>query len=145
VKQLLAFSRRQQREATPLDLDAALGRAEPMLRQLVGPDITFEVRTGGVPAVAMDEQDFTRLLTGAIVWSRDLLRLGGHITVDTTVSGHDAAPVGRNAAQVVLTVAAEGYGMADSPLPPAIEAMAARCGGSVRTGQDAGRLEVTFG
>jgi hypothetical protein len=147
VRQLLAFSRRQRREADPIDLNDVVGRATAALAQLVGPDISFEVRRGDLGPVAVGEDDLTQLLTALVVGARDLLPLGGQVRVDTAVRDGVRDDVGLHGRQTVLSIVATGYGVTPCQLSDAVGAIADRCGATLTSVHDTGRetrIEITF-
>lgn len=149
VRQLVAFSRRQGQAPPPVDLNEAVGRAEPMLTRLVGPHVDFEIRLGKADGVAASEDDLEQLLTTLVVSGRDLLPVGGSLVLETTrldfeQSGPGDGPVGPG---VLLSVSATGYGVQPVQQAVAVEVVARRCGGDVRMTGEPGRraaLQVYF-
>ncbi|HUL74587.1 MAG TPA: PAS domain S-box protein [Vicinamibacterales bacterium] len=150
IRQLLAFSRRQVQTPAPVDLNEAVRRAEPVLTRLVGAHVEFDIRLGKAEGVAASEDDLEQLLTTLVVSGRDLLPVGGSLTVETSridfaQPGHESAnPIGPG---VVLSVTASGYGVQPVQQASAVEVIARRCGGEVRLSGDSGRraiLQVFF-
>ena len=147
VRQLVAFGRRQQRAAEPLDLNVVLDRARAMLGQLVGPHVALEVRPGQAEPVSAGEDDITQLLTALAVQARDLLPLGGAVRVSTGVAAPRTDDTGLHARHVVLSVAAIGYGVGAPQLTDTLDAMAGRCAGSITVRHETGRsaaFDVSF-
>ena len=149
VRQLVAFSRRQVQAPPPVDLNEAVGRAEPMLTRLVGPHVDFEIRLGKADGVAASADDLEQLLTTLVVSGRDLLPVGGSLVLETTrldfeQSGSGDGPIGPG---VLLSVSASGYGVQPVQQAIAVEVVARRCGGQVRMTGEPGRraaLQVYF-
>ena len=149
VRQLVAFSRRQVQAPPPVDLNEAVGRAEPMLTRLVGPHVDFEIRLGKADGVAASADDLEQLLTTLVVSGRDLLPVGGSLVLETTrldfeQAGSGDGPIGPG---VLLSVSASGYGVQPVQQAIAVEVVARRCGGHVRMTGEPGRraaLQVYF-
>jgi PAS domain S-box-containing protein len=82
AQQLLAFSRRQPRQPTPLDLNRVVTEFAPMLRQALGPDKQLVVRLPSYDAtVMMDRNQLEQVLLNLTLNARDALRSGGHLTI----------------------------------------------------------------
>ena len=149
VRQLVAFSRRQVQAPPPVDLNEAVGRAEPMLTRLVGPHVDFEIRLGKADGVAASADNLEQLLTTLVVSGRDLLPVGGSLVLETTrldfeQAGSGDGPIGPG---VLLSVSASGYGVQPVQQAIAVEVVARRCGGHVRMTGEPGRraaLQVYF-
>ena len=149
VRQLIAFSRRQVQAPPPVDLNAAVGRAAPMLTRLVGPHIEFDIRLGKADGVAANEDDLEQLLTTLVVSGRDLLPVGGTLILETTrldfeEPGSSDGPIGP---RVLLSVSASGYGVKPVQQAVAVDGVAQRCGGEVQMTDEPGRratLQVYF-
>jgi len=146
VRQLLAFSRRQQRPTAPVDLNAVIERLKPMLDQLVGADVRFEHLAGPSVPVGVAEEDLQQLLTALVVRARDLLPIGGTVRVETAVV--DAADLpGPTRRRAVLGVQASGYGVRTAPISETLTLMIERCGATAAAADEPGRLariDVTF-
>jgi len=84
VQQLLAFSRKQVIERTPLDLNREIEEHRKMLSRLLGEDI--EVRFLPAPdlgPVLADRSQVGQILLNLAVNSRDAMPAGGRLTIET--------------------------------------------------------------
>ena len=150
VRQLLAFSRRQVQSPSPIDLNEAIGRAEPMLNRLIGAHVHFEIDLGRAEGVAANLDDLDQLLTTLVVSGRDLLPVGGSLVLATKRSDFDDPADdadNRPGPGVVLSITAAGYGVQAVQQAQAVEVVARRCGGELRLSGEPGRravLEVHF-
>jgi PAS domain S-box-containing protein len=150
VRQLLAFSRRQVQSPSPIDLNEAIGRAEPMLNRLIGAHVHFEIDLGRAEGVAANLDDLDQLLTTLVVSGRDLLPVGGSLVLATKRSDFDHTVEdadNRPGPGVVLSITAAGYGVQAVQQAQAVEVVARRCGGELRMSGEPGRravLEVLF-
>lgn len=149
VRQLAAFGRRQVQAPAPVDLNAAVGRAESVLMRLVGGHVEFDIKLGKADGVAANEDDLEQLLTTLVVSGRDLLPVGGTLVLETRRLDFDPSrdADNRSGLGVVLSVTACGYGVQPLQHAPAVEIVAGRCGGEVRVSGEPGRrasLEVYF-
>ena len=133
VRQLLAFSRRQAKPAGLLSLPDAIRRAEPLLRQLAGDAVTFDVRVDDVSAVAAGEDDIESLLAALVFAAAASLPYGGTIELQarSVRSGF--------AEQTEIAVSAAGYGVHPAPVSSSLERLVSRCGGTVLVGDEAAR------
>ena len=147
LRQLVAFARKQARQAPPLDVNDAVDRLSAVLVRLVGSHVEFAVRLGPSALIAADEEDFEQLVTALVVNARDRLTAGGSLVVETgaaEAADTDQRPaVGlRGGSGAMLIVSAAGYGV-DAGSPPAtLETLAARLGGSLHASAIAGRRIV---
>jgi CheY-like chemotaxis protein len=84
TRQLLAFSRQQVLEPKVLDLNAAVGSMEKMLRRLVGEDIDLRMTPGdGLGRVKADPGHIEQVIMNLVVNARDAMPDGGTITIET--------------------------------------------------------------
>ena len=121
TRQLLAFGRRQILQPEVLDLNTVVSNVEPMLRRLIGEDVT--VVTELAPAlrpVRADRSQLQQVLLNLAVNARDAMPTGGVLTIRTTPAGLDAERTGDPPAPegdyVILEVSDTGEGIEDSVL-----------------------------
>jgi PAS domain S-box-containing protein len=152
VRQLAAFSLKHVRPAEPLDLAEAVHRAERLLRPLLGPHVGLKLRLNRTDAVSVSQDDLDQLLSALVVAGRDLLPIGGTLTIETArveVDDSEADPASglKPGAHLRLAVVASGYGVQPAHRTASLDAVASRCGGQLRVAADAGRsasLRVYF-
>lgn len=145
VRQLAVFSVKHVRPAEPLDLADAVRHAERLLRPLLGPHVGLKLRLNRTDAVSVSQDDLDQLLSALVVAGRDLLPIGGTLTIETArveVSESDADPAAglKPGSHLQLAVVASGYGVQPAQRTPSLDAVASRCGGHVRVAGEAGRL-----
>lgn len=117
TSQLLAFSRRQVLTMRVLDLNDVVAVLEPMLRRLIGEDITLVT----VPGLALertkaDVGQIEQVIMNLVVNARDAMPRGGTLTIETTNVELDQAYMDRHGlvppgAYVKLAVSDTGCGM----------------------------------
>ncbi len=116
TRQLLAFGRRQILQPEVLDLGEVIGHVLPMLRRLIGEDITVVTDLGPeVPTIRADRTQVQQVLLNLAVNARDAMPRGGLLTIRTSLttvepridSGPDVAP----GQYVVLEVTDTGQGL----------------------------------
>jgi PAS domain S-box-containing protein len=120
TRQLLAFARRGQSSATPLDPGALIRELEPMLRRLLAADIVFDFQLAqGLPQVVIDRMAFEQIMMNLILNASDAMPTGGTLAVSGEVRSVDESEATRRGlpggAYVRLSVADTGVG-----IPPAI-------------------------
>jgi PAS domain S-box-containing protein len=145
VRQLAVFSVKHVRPAEPLDLADAVRHAERLLRPLLGPHVGLKLRLNRTDAVSVSQDDLDQLLSALVVAGRDLLPIGGTLTIETArveVSESEADPAAglKPGSHLQLAVVASGYGVQPAQRAPSLDAVASRCGGHVRVSGEAGRL-----
>jgi CheY-like chemotaxis protein len=117
TRQLLAFSRKQLLQPRVLDLNRTLDEFEPMLRRLIGEDISIEIEHGrDLGSVSADPGQLQQILMNLALNARDAMPSGGVITFRTsneTAGNGDGSPVmGVGPGDyVVLEVTDTGLGM----------------------------------
>jgi PAS domain S-box-containing protein len=126
TRQLLAFSRRQQLAAKPLDLNELIAGMERMLLALVGRGVKIRlVLSPGLRIVEADVHEIERVIVNLVVNARDAMPRGGVLAistanVDVTDSArvHDELPPGK---YVRLTITDSGHGMDTATLAHVFE------------------------
>ncbi len=144
LRQLAAFSLKQVRPTEPVDLGDAVRRSERMWRQLMGPHVVLKTKLGRADAVALGQDDLDQLLSALVVAGRDLLPIGGTLTIETARAEVDEAEADPHAglrpgAHLRLSVTASGYGVQPAQRTAALEAIASRSGGHLRAAGEPGR------
>jgi PAS domain S-box-containing protein len=126
TQQLLTFSRREQGEFSPLDVNLAIHELIGMLRPLIGESIRIEITLdNSVGPILADSAQIQQLLMNLCLNARDAMSDGGTITISTQALAGDAThPVPRalnpmhtlpkRGNYLVLTVADTGCGMTDA-------------------------------
>jgi PAS domain S-box-containing protein len=116
TKQLLAFSRKQILQPRVLDLNSVVSNLEPMLRRLIGEDVSINSTCNARGYVVADPGQLEQVLVNLVVNSRDAMPQGGRITIETRnvelddgySSEHSPVIPGR---YVMLAVGDNGVGM----------------------------------
>jgi chromosome segregation ATPase len=127
LSQLSAFSERQARPVSAVDVDDAVRRLEPTLARLAGTAVDVNVRVGSQALVPILDDDLEHLLTTLVFGARALLTVGGSIILQTSVASRDET--GRS--RLCLAVTASGYGAQPAESSPALELMARRCSAEI--------------
>jgi two-component system cell cycle sensor histidine kinase/response regulator CckA len=84
TSQLLALSRRQVLQPTVLELNRVVREFVPMLRRLLGDDVTVEAALAeGIGAVFADEGQLGQVIVNLAVNARDAMPGGGTLTIST--------------------------------------------------------------
>ena len=108
TRQLLAFSRKQVLLPRVLDLDEVVTGMERMVRRLIGPQITLDVKPAGATRIKADPSQLEQVLLNLAVNARDAMPQGGTLTIQTT---HTRSADGRFF--VTLRVSDTGVGMSE--------------------------------
>jgi len=117
TRQLLAFSRQRPMEPQQIDVAAAVRAAVPMLRRLIGEDISLQVNAPEALCVAMAEPgQVEQILVNLVVNARDAMPNGGPLHVSATPVTLNHALASRHAdlpsgPYVCLEVRDTGQGM----------------------------------
>ena len=102
VQQLTGFSRKQQEASSAQDLAAIARALESALRPLMGVHVALRLDLTDAITVDATRADVEQMLTTLLIAGRDLLPVGGSLTVRTGANEGGAA---------LLTVTAQGYGV----------------------------------
>jgi signal transduction histidine kinase/CheY-like chemotaxis protein len=106
TRQLLAFSRKQILKPEVLELNAVVRGLEPMLRRLIGEDITVHSQLAPrLDMVLADPAQLEQVLVNLALNARDAMSAGGRLTIET--ANVDVCPTG----------AVAGPQPGDEPLP----------------------------
>ncbi|MEW6322936.1 MAG: PAS domain S-box protein [Acidobacteriota bacterium] len=117
TRQLLAFARRQVFEPKVLSLNEVVENMAPMLRRVLGEDITLEiVAATDLGSVRLDPTQLHQVILNLAVNARDAMPAGGVLTVETANVHLDVAYVRSHAGAtpgpfVMLAVSDTGVGM----------------------------------
>jgi two-component system cell cycle sensor histidine kinase/response regulator CckA len=115
--QLLAFSRRQIVTMNVLDVNAAVAKVEPMVRQLIGEDLRLIVSLDpSAGHICADGGQIDQIIVNLVVNARDAMPDGGTVTIesgnavfdDAAARGHAGVTPG---SYVFLAVRDTGVGM----------------------------------
>ncbi|MBI1727059.1 MAG: PAS-domain containing protein [Candidatus Rokubacteria bacterium] len=127
TRQLLAFSRRQVLELRVLDLNAVVVGMEPLLRRLIGEDITLTTRTdSSLWRAKGDVGQLEQVIMNLAVNARDAMPEGGQLAIETGNVTLDAVyalshPGAVPGPYAVLAVSDTGVGMDAETLSHAFE------------------------
>jgi PAS domain S-box-containing protein len=117
TRQLLAFSRQQVLEPHLLDLNMVVQDMGPLLRRLIGDDITLVTQLApDLGQLKADRGQLEQVLMNLAVNARDAMPAGGTLTVETANVAFDDAPVREHIdverrAYIRLTISDTGVGM----------------------------------
>ncbi len=115
TQQLLAFSRRQVLELTPLDVNAVVSEHAPMLQRLLGEDVAVVLSLDpDVATVTMDAGQLVQVLMNLAVNARDAMPDGGTLTIESENVELDCAPTTSGCVSgphVLLAVSDTGSGI----------------------------------
>jgi two-component system cell cycle sensor histidine kinase/response regulator CckA len=114
--QLLAFGRREVIALEVLDLNAAITRIVPMVRQILGKDTKLTVRLDpGAGHIRADNGQLGQIVVNLVVNARDAMPDGGTLTIETGNVSLEFNPARRPDVEagpyVFLAVADSGEGM----------------------------------
>jgi PAS domain S-box-containing protein len=117
TRQLLAFSRKQVLDPKILDLNHVVTNMEPMLRRLIGEDISLSVvLAADLGRVKADPGQIEQVLLNLVLNARDAMPLGGRLCVETRNVVIDPAhvhqaPETTAGEKVMMVVSDSGVGM----------------------------------
>ena len=124
VSRLLAFARRQNLEARPVDTVALVEGMLDLMKRSLGPRIEVRLNTAAqVPAAMVDPNQLELALLNLAVNARDAMEGDGTLTIGLR---HEQLPMGNgfgveSGSYVCLDIADTGIGMDDETLKRAIE------------------------
>ncbi|HET9738649.1 MAG TPA: ATP-binding protein [Solirubrobacteraceae bacterium] len=119
TRQLLAFSRRQVLHPRVVDVNEIVAGMEPMVRRIIGRDVTVAVRLAAGPkTVKADRSQLERVILNLAANARDAMPTGGRLTIETGAVDFDdefvaARGEGTAGPNVLLSVSDTGVGMSD--------------------------------
>ena len=119
TRSLLAFSRRQVLHPRVLDVNDIVAGMEPMVRRIIGDDVSVGVRLApGLSAVEADQAQLERVILNLAANARDAMPDGGRLTIETADVELDDEYVrmrgeGTAGPNVLLAVSDTGVGMSE--------------------------------
>ncbi len=122
TRQLLAFSRRQEIEPRPIDLNRQIESAARLLERLLGGSVRLELKLGaGLAPIMADPGQIEQIVINLALNGRDSMPDGGAITIETrqqqVASPPPAAsPVLKPGEYVILSLADTGVGIPEGDL-----------------------------
>jgi two-component system, cell cycle sensor histidine kinase and response regulator CckA len=116
TRQLLAFSRKQILQPRVLDMNSVVSTVEPMLRRLIGEDVTIVSQCGARGYIVADPGQLEQVLVNLVVNARDAMPQGGRISIETKNAVLDETYTSEHAPvmaghYVMLAVTDTGTGM----------------------------------
>ncbi|MEZ4456423.1 MAG: ATP-binding protein [Gemmatimonadales bacterium] len=113
TRQLLAFSRKQVMQPRVVDLAQVVTGMEPMLRRVIGEDVTLDVACLPTPSILADPNQLEQVLLNLVVNAREAMPRGGPIAITVR-----PAPMGEDGDEpaVILEVTDSGVGMSDDTM-----------------------------
>jgi CheY-like chemotaxis protein len=127
TRQLLAFSRRQVLHPRVVDVNEIVAGMEPMVRRIIGRDVTVAVRLAtGPKSVKADRSQLERVILNLAANARDAMPTGGRLTIETGAVDFDdkfvaARGEGTAGPNVMLSVSDTGVGMSEDVQRQAFE------------------------
>jgi two-component system, cell cycle sensor histidine kinase and response regulator CckA len=122
TSQLLAFARKQPAVPEAIDLDQAVERRIPMLRRLIGDDITLDWAPAGRDAsVLIDPFQIDQIMSNLCVNARDAITGKGHVSISTgdrqlEKSSYDQSSYTSAGEYAVITVKDSGTGISSKDI-----------------------------
>jgi CheY-like chemotaxis protein len=111
TRNLMAFSRRQLLNVSPIDVNAVVMDFSGLLERIVGDGVEFTLVESPVPLVVLgDRSQLDQILMNLVVNARDSMPAGGVITVETARSDREGS-TGANGDYAMIKVSDTGCGM----------------------------------
>jgi two-component system cell cycle sensor histidine kinase/response regulator CckA len=114
TRQLLTLSRHGVAAARSIDLDDVVTGLVPLLRRLIGEQVSLSVHRGGVPPVIADPGLMEQVLMNLVANARDAMPGGGRLTIETAVVDIEEGRAShglRTGPHVMVAVTDTGTGM----------------------------------
>jgi two-component system cell cycle sensor histidine kinase/response regulator CckA len=114
TRQLLTLSRHGVATPRSIDLDDVVTDLVPLLRRLVGEQVSLSVHRGGVPPVIADPGLMEQVLMNLVANARDAMATGGRLTIETAMVDIEEGRAGhglRTGPHVMVAVTDTGTGM----------------------------------
>lgn len=126
TRQLLGFTRGQDLQPAPLDLNLLVGEMQRMLRPIIGEYIALETSLApNLEKVVADLGQMEQVVVNLVLNARDAMPRGGRITISTANCEFDDAAAARHGVApgrgVALSIADTGSGIAAETLPRVFE------------------------
>jgi signal transduction histidine kinase len=117
TSRLLTFSRKQELDRRPIDVNDVVREAEALLRSLIGVEITLDLQLApDLPHVDADAGQLEQVLVNLVVNARDAMPRGGTLRIQTAEADDDTLleDVDTSCHRcIVLSVADTGVGMSN--------------------------------
>ncbi len=112
TRQLLAYSRKQMLQQSPLDLNAVILDMDAMLRRMISEDVRLATLLGDdLGRVLADRTQIEQVIMNLCLNARDAMPLGGNLTIETREVDVDGDDVVRPGSYVALSVNDTGSGI----------------------------------
>ena len=86
TRQLLAFSRREVVQPSPIDLNAIVADIDRMMRRLIGENIELVTyQDGGLRLIVADAGQIEQVIVNLVVNARDAMPQGGRLEIETSI------------------------------------------------------------
>jgi two-component system cell cycle sensor histidine kinase/response regulator CckA len=119
TRQLLSFGRNQAQEPRPVDLNEQIREITPLVRRLVGDDVTLDVRlASALGRVRIDPAQLEHVIVNLILAASDAMPTGGKLTIETAerrITGATGGQPVRPGRYVVLAIGDSGGGLDEAP------------------------------
>ena len=138
ARQLATFGRRQAGTVAAVNINDTIRRAEPMLAQLVGDYIGFEIRLGPAATLTADAQDLDHLVSSLVTSGRDALPAGGSLLLETSAVAREDALSAELGPSTRVSLTASGYGVQHPGDVLALTLVARRAGADLRISSEPG-------